>query len=328
MAKATLIQVEPTFARMLGPDDEGRRLEKIIRKVFPDVPLSALYKALRTGRIKVNGKKRGPDYLCCSGELLEAYGLDAPESPHKASSLGSTTLPTGSIVLETEDLLFINKPVGLLVHDGPESLRRQVEAYLQGLNEHSLSFKPGPLHRLDRNTSGLVTFSKTLRGATEFSRCMRESKIRKTYIALLEGDMSETQTWEDLLARDEEGKKSMVSAIGQAAVTHVNPLLSVRGATLAEIGLETGRTHQIRAQAQAHKRPLVGDVKYGGRTCSLPYYLHSWKLEMETSILAGFPRTIKAPLPDYFYEFLANAGVTPENTVYSYLYKPDQQEAL
>lgn len=320
--------MEPTFARSLGPDDDGRRLEKIVRKVFPGVSLSALHKALRTGNIRVDGKRRKPDYLCRAGELLEAYGLDSIESPGEAVAPGSATLPENSIILETADLLFLNKPLGLLVHDGARSLAGLVETYLQGLNSGSLSFKPGPLHRLDRNTSGLVTFSKTLRGATDFSLGMREGKIRKTYLAFLEGEMSEAETWDDPLERDEAGNISRVSTEGRKALTRVRPLITVQGTTLAEIGLETGRTHQIRAQAQAHWHPLAGDVKYGGKPCTLPYYLHSWKLEMKASKLEGSPGVIRAPLPEYFYDFLANAGVEPENTVYSYLYKSDLQEAL
>jgi len=292
--------------------------------------LSFLHKAMRTGGLKVDGKRKQPDYLCKAGERLESYFVETQPSPLDKNAdnaaIESRILPTKLILFESENLLFVNKPSGVLVHDGPASLSSMVCAYLLGTYENrSVSFTPGPLHRLDRNTSGIVTFSKTLLGATRFSRCI--SEISKTYLALLEGELSEPAAWEDRLLRDDENRKSAVSPAGREARTHVKPLVSAEGVTLAEMKLETGRTHQIRVQAAAHGHPLHGDVKYGGNRSSLPYYLHAWKLEAVDTLFSDTPAQITAPLPEYFLKFLGNSGAEAENALYSYLTNPDHKEA-
>ncbi len=319
--------MEPLAVRILGPDDEGRRLDKIARKVFTRMSLSFLHKAIRTGGLKIDGKRKQPDYVCKAGERLESFFVEPQlsESGRNAAAapLDSRILPADLILFESDNLLFVNKPAGVLVHDGPASLSTMVCAYLLGTYENrSVAFTPGPLHRLDRNTSGIVTFSKTLLGATRFSRFI--SEISKTYLALLEGELAVADIWEDRLLRDEENRKSAVSTAGSKARTHVKPLVSVKGITLAEIKLETGRTHQIRVQAAARGHPLLGDVKYGGKRASLPYYLHAWRLEAVDTLFPDTPAQITAPLPDYFLKFIGNAGAEAENALYSYLNNPDQ----
>lgn len=321
--KATLLNVEPNLELILGIDDDGRRFEKIVRKAFPRVSLSLLHKAIRLGKLRIDGKKRRPEYLCKAGERLESFlSANLDESPESFSSMDLNPLPSGLIVLETNDLLFVNKPYGLLVHDGMDSLASMVSAYLKSADSHSVSFKPGPLHRLDRNTSGLITFSKTLIGATTFSK--RISEITKTYLAILEGEVPESGIWENKLQRNDEKRISTAGESGSLALTYVQPLLYIGGNTLAELKLETGRTHQIRVQASAHGYPLLGDVKYGGKRSTLPYFLHAWKLVFATPFFEDIPSIITAPLPKYFIEFLQNTGANHENAVYSYLNTPDQ----
>ncbi len=319
--------MEPQSVRILGPDDEGRRLDKIARKAFPHLSLSFLHKALRTGGLKIDGRLRRPDYLCRAGERLETFFSETMPSSH-GKNIGDTplkmqVLPTDLILFESKSLLFVNKPFGTLVHDGSASLSSMVCAYILGKTDsHSVSFMPGPLHRLDRNTSGIVTFSKTLFGATTFSKAL--SEISKTYLALLEGRILHPATWEDRLLRNEESRKSTVSPIGSEAITHMHPVAFVGGSTLVELKLETGRTHQIRAQSAAHGHPLLGDVKYGGKRSSLPYYLHALSLESIDTFFPDIPSKITAPLPEYFLNYLKNAGVKAENALYSYLNNQDQ----
>jgi 23S rRNA pseudouridine955/2504/2580 synthase len=221
-------------------------------------------------------------------------------------------------------LLVLNKPPGLLVH-GPESLDIQVQAYLAGKLPPSLSFKPGPLHRLDKPTSGIVVFSETLEGARRFSALLQERRIGKRYLALVDGSLEEEATWEDILVRDRELRKSFIDATADAGIsaaagdripaakatakdaakharTRVYPLARAAGYTLVMLEIDTGRTHQIRAQAAAHGHPLAGDRKYGGSPQQGGFLLHAGVLELPPNGDGGpaLPQRLEAPLPENF----------------------------
>jgi 23S rRNA pseudouridine955/2504/2580 synthase len=202
----------------------------------------------------------------------------------------------------------LNKPVGLAVH-GPDSLETRVRAYLAPKLAASLSFKPGPLHRLDKPTSGIIVFSTNLAGARNFSALLRERRIRKTYLALLDGVLERDETWEDALVRDKEQGKSFTADAGddsaKEARTRVYPLAHtpmdrMPALTLARLEIDTGRTHQIRAQAAAHGHPLAGDRKYGGSGQRGGFLLHAWTREHAVHDLPELPRRLEAPLPDNF----------------------------
>ena len=142
-----------------GADDGGRRLDRILRKAFPALSLSGIYRLLRKGRILVDGKPGRAQDRVLPGARIQIpgeTGLSGPPGlyPERVSP---GLLPPPDILWEGAGLLFLNKPPGLLVH-GPESLETQVLQYLRGKLPASLSFKPGPLHRLDRPTSGIIAF--------------------------------------------------------------------------------------------------------------------------------------------------------------------------
>jgi len=309
-----------------GIDDADRRLDRILRKALPDVPLSALHRFLRQGRVLVNGSPAaGSDHIP-AGALIEI-----PETGHK-SSIKTTpsrqspikTAPARprqgelNILWEGSGLLILNKPAGLAVHGAPDSLDLRVQSYLAGKLPASLSFKPGPLHRLDKPTSGIVVFSKTLEAARRFSALLAQGKIVKRYLAILEGEIKSEQVWEEILIRDKTARKTLVKPAaqgaepdavpdaahdtgGRRAVTHVAPLAWAKreapgGAyTYAQIEIKTGRTHQIRAQAASHGHPLAGDRKYGGHPfIGKSFFLHAAELELPDGM------KIIAPLPEEF----------------------------
>ncbi|MGM0673766.1 MAG: RluA family pseudouridine synthase, partial [Spirochaetota bacterium] len=203
------------------------------------------------------------------------------------------------VVYESEHLLGIDKPAATPVH-GNHGLLARLLPYLRSGADKSVSFRPGPLHRLDRNTSGLMLFPKSLAGSQRVSDLLRRRKLAKGYIALLGGHLEHDQWWEDSLVRDRRrGVTRVVDAGGgtgapggrgapggtgapggrggeaQPAVAAVRPLAWPRGATLALVYIRTGRTHQIRAQAAAHGHPLIGDRKYGGLENDTGYFLHA-----------------------------------------------------
>ncbi|GHV81597.1 hypothetical protein AGMMS49991_01550 [Spirochaetia bacterium] len=195
----------------------------------------------------------------------------------------------------------------------------QVQAYLAGKLPPSLSFKPGPLHRLDKPSSGIVVFSLTLEGAQLFSALLREHRLRKRYIALTDGCLENAETWDDPLIRDHEQEKTFPAAQNtpgaKPALTRILPLAATRRYSLIMLEIETGRTHQIRAQAAFHRHPLSGDRKYGGSPLPCGLLLHAWSLEFppfSPTLVPANPspvmppelagKTLQAPLPPAFLE--------------------------
>jgi 23S rRNA pseudouridine955/2504/2580 synthase len=296
-----------------APDDDERRLDRILRKLLPDLPLSALHRLLRKGKITVNGKAAAPDERIRTGQVIEIPEIRGDFLEKDSNKKGKTSqtrqLPDGFIkiiIYEGEGLLVLNKPSGLAVH-GPDSLNEQVCTYLKPKLPPSLSFKPGPLHRLDKPSSGLIVFSTNLNGARLFSALLREQKIHKQYLAIVDGILKTDEFWEDALTRDYDKKKTYgagsLDGKNRDARTKVSVLAAAAGRSLILAEIETGRTHQIRAQAALHGHPLSGDRKYGGKR--LPgekgFLLHAWKLEFKEPCLS-VPARFEASLPDYFHE--------------------------
>jgi len=290
----------------IGSDDDGRRLDRILRKYLPGLPLSALHRLLRKGAIRLDGQKAD-----ASDRVREGTELSLPEMKNaiKTDASGSNEGLSSElkVVFENEHLLIINKEAGTLTH-GDNGLDRSVLAYLTGKLSPSLSFIPGPLHRLDRGTSGLIAFSRSIEGARQFSSAIAGRRIGKLYLAVLEGKLITTECWEDTIERDEIKKTSSVSRreSGRRAFTEAIPLAHDGETTLTLIKLGTGLTHQIRVQAASHGHPLFGDRKYGGKAFSGGFFLHAYELSdasdpPETNLM---PLLLTAPPPTRFVDFI------------------------
>jgi 23S rRNA pseudouridine955/2504/2580 synthase len=185
----------------------------------------------------------------------------------------------------------------------PRSLDALVRAYLAPKLPPSLSFRPGPLHRLDVPTSGVIFYSRSLRGAKLFTAALRDGRIRKFYLGLTDGIIPGPAVWEDNLSRDRAGKITLPAASGErsrGAVTIVTPLLKGENHSLCIFEIPTGRTHQIRSQAAIHGFPLSGDAKYGGSTQEGGLLLHCFLVVLKNIEAPGFPPRVSAPPPDYF----------------------------
>jgi 23S rRNA pseudouridine955/2504/2580 synthase len=231
-----------------------------------------------------------------------------PERQNTPPALSVRFYHPPEILWQDSRLIAFNKPKGLAVH-GQVSLDRMVQAFLINKLPPSLSFKPGPLHRLDKPSSGIVVFSASLEGANIFSDLMKEQKIKKTYIAIVEGSLEGKHFWTNYLVRDKEKKKTFVvedegeDRKGKIAITMVKPLavshINDKPYTLIEAEIETGRTHQIRAQSGFYGHPLAGDRKYGGSAFTGGFYLHAWKLEF-------LDNKIEAPLPPEFQKLVTD----------------------
>ena len=199
-----------------GSDDGGRRVDRVLRRFLHGVNLSSVYGALRKGLILVNARRVKPDARIESGDVVSIASFllqneksseseNAPvenRQTHKAASLPYT------VVFANEHFLVIDKPYGAAVQ-GKNSIAEKIAAYYAASvpkEKRSLSFAAGPLHRLDKNTTGILFFSWSLKGAAWFSRELKAHRIRKKYIALVEGDMESECVWEDFIKKNDEPK--------------------------------------------------------------------------------------------------------------------------
>jgi 23S rRNA pseudouridine955/2504/2580 synthase len=310
-------------------DDNGRRLDRLLRKALPELPLSAVHRLLRKGRVLVNGvPAQAPDRIPEGARIRILDGPDnAPRRdrrkllPEKAGPppAGQSQTPSSpptsgwsqtppDILWEGAGLLVVNKDAGVAVH-GEDSLESRVRSYLAGRIPPSLSFKPGPLHRLDKPTSGLIVFSSSLEGARYFSALIREGRVKKRYLALVDGFLGEPEIWEDTLLRDESRRKTLSVPEGgpetRKARTRVFPLAAAPAHTLIMAEIDTGRTHQIRAQAEAHGHPLTGDRKYGGSPRREGLLLHARTLEFPLPEGDAPVKRVSAPVPEAFRRGIA-----------------------
>jgi len=268
-------------------DDHDRRADRIVRRFLPKLSLSGIYKLMRKGLVRIDGKKVSPEFHVIEGSSLEiAVGLlDTVKDQREPQLTGF--IP--EILHESADLLFINKPAGLPVHGdgGLDSLIAQSAS-----SDQSLSFRTGPLHRLDRDTTGILAFSRSLTGARWFSLGVHEHHFQKYYLGIVEGPVTETAEWRD----SDEDDKPMI--------TLVRPVTRAKATghqtTLLRFQIVTGRKHQIRIQSQKRGHPLIGDSRYNPRKSPDSYCLHAWQMLFPADRPEDIPEKIVAPLPDRF----------------------------
>ena len=318
---------------MAGADDEGRRMDRIVRRLLPAHSLGMVYKYLRKGLIRRNGSRIRPEARIQEGDRVSIAAFLLQDAPIPGIPPGREELPQGRLPVLQD--LFINphvriisKPYGIPVQGGgrsPISLDRLiVQDYLRRQRESSsLSFRPGPLHRLDRRTTGVLAFSQSLAGAQWFSFALRQRLVGKEYLALAEGRLERRACWTDEVHHPQRaggGGGFVLSAIGNGgkeAQTTASPMAWGQCGgiplTLLHLEISTGRTHQIRLHCAAHGLPLLGDTAYGGH--ALPerartdrprqdLFLHAWRLSIPPENPLGLPAKVEAPLPENFRNML------------------------
>jgi len=254
----------------VSPDAAGQRLDKFLRRRLENLPLSHLYKLVRTKKVRVNGSRAAIAQLLQPGDEITVHVLQAtqPPPPKPADAVRQDF----TILYEDEHILAVDKPSGLAIHPGSgirgETLVDQVRAYLarQGLVTPEGEFKPSPAHRLDRETSGVVVVAKTRQAMVRLTGIFTAGEAEKTYLALAKGRFQRESGTIDLRLAEHQQTAASKQQRGvnlQAAVTHWKKLAGGPEATLLEVSIETGRTHQIRRHLEAIGHPVVGDTRYG-----------------------------------------------------------------
>lgn len=260
------------FEVIIDKKNENQRVDKFVRKVLKNAPLSFIYKLFRKKDVKVNDKKIDIDYKLKENDVLKIYVSEQQLDDFKNKVNLKIVEFCHEIIYEDENILIINKPSGLLVHgdnkNKKETLTNDVLNYLYSKGEYDNDsyFTPSPAHRLDRNTSGIIIFGKNSAVLHDLMELLQDkSKIEKEYIALVVGNINKEGVIDAPLLKIEKLNKVVVSNdIGsKKAITKYYPYKNLKDYTLLKVNLLTGRTHQIRVHLSYINHPIVGDKKYG-----------------------------------------------------------------
>ena len=293
---------------IIQKNEENQRFDKYLKKLLPNASTSFLYKMMRKKNIVINKKKvEGNEKLKAgdvvsiflSDETFDKFHVNLEELKKEYDALKSLNLKGLKVVYEDDEMIVADKPYNMLSQKA-SGKDLSANEYLLGymINKGELSFeefqtfRPSVVNRLDRNTTGLLLFGKTLNALQQLGEGIRERSIEKYYRAIVAGELKDELELKGYLLKDEKTNKVSFhkeQVEGSDYIeTGVKPLASKNGLTLVEIHLVTGKTHQIRLHLSTIGHPILGDMKYGDEKINKKYYeshkvnhqlLHAYRLE-------------------------------------------------
>lgn len=287
--------------------EEKNRLDSYIASKDLELSRSMIKKLLEDGKITVNGEITKASYKVQLNDKIE-IDIEKP----KEVKLEAQEIPL-DVIYEDNDILVVNKQKGLVVHPGNGNLDGTLANAVMAHCKDSLSgiggeLRPGIVHRLDKDTSGLLIIAKNDKAHIKMSEQIKDRKVKKTYIALVRGIISENEATINMpIGRSTKDRKKMaVTKNGKEAITHFKVLnrftTNKASYTLLEVKIDTGRTHQIRVHMAEIGHPVIGDTVYSNGKNEFGVVgqcLHAKKLEF-THPITEKEMNLEAPLPKYF----------------------------
>ena len=293
---------------------EGIRIDKVLVELDSSLSRMASGRLIEQGKVTVNGKIPKASYIVRKGDKI----IIEKEQP-KEVTLKPEKIPL-NVIYEDNDIIVINKQKGIVVHPGNGNPNGTLANAILELCKDSLSgiggeIRPGIVHRLDKDTSGLIIVAKNDKAHIVISESIKNRQVKKTYIALVRGIVREKEaTIKMPIGRSEKDRKKMaIKRNGKEAITHFKVLERFNGYTLLEVKLETGRTHQIRVHLSEIGHPIVGDEVYSNGKNQFGIkgqLLHAQRLEFEHPITKQ-KLCLEAPIPEEFHKVILNLRKNP-----------------
>ena len=300
-------QKRGNIVEKLVVDLDDVRLDAYIAKLKNDISRTMIQKLIEEGNILVNGKSKKISYKVQLGDEIE---LNIPKA--KEIELKAENIPV-EVVYEDDDIIVVNKPKGMVVHPANGNPDGTLVNAIMAMCKDSLSgiggeIRPGIVHRLDKDTSGLLIVAKNDTAHINMSNQIKNREVKKIYIALVRGVVSENEATINMpIGRSAKDRKKMaVRKDGKEAVTHFKVLRRYRKYTLLEVKIDTGRTHQIRVHMSEIGHPVVGDMVYSNGKNEFGIegqMLHAKSLDFKHPI-TGKQMHLEAELPEYFEKVL------------------------
>ena len=288
-------------------EESGKRLDAYITSIDSEITRTAAQRLIEQGNILVNGEKKKTAYKVSNGDIITIEKEEPKEIELKAQNIPI------DIIYEDDDIIVVNKPKGMVVHPANGNPDGTLVNAIMAICKDSLSgiggeIRPGIVHRLDKDTSGLLIVAKNDKAHVNMSEQIKNHEVKKTYIALVRGVVKENEATIDMpIGRSTSDRKKMaVIKTGRNAVTHIKVLKRYNKSTLLQVNIETGRTHQIRVHLSHIGYPIVGDYTYSNGKNEFGVVgqcLHAKCLEFKHPI-TGAEMKLEAPLPKYFEEII------------------------